>query len=173
MLAVTPSKTKNQNSGEADSEANSHEIDREIECVLNEPEISDDTALEILFSDYIDANEESTELQFSANQTLLNVMSSSLSTMHDLNVIWDITGVNCSAHTLQLVTNDGIGAMEANHRNVIDLSRRVAKFLRKESTIISLKNSDNAYKKKPRLDISTRWCSTYFMVCTYDFVSCF
>ncbi|XP_055306540.1 zinc finger BED domain-containing protein 4-like, partial [Sitodiplosis mosellana] len=159
-LTMTPSKSKQQ----SNSDANADEIDHEIECVLGEPDISDDTALELLFSEYIDPTEEPTEMELTANQTLLNVMSSNLSSIHDLNVMWDITGVNCSAHTLQLVTNDAIGAMEDKHRNVIELCRRVAKFLRKESTIITLKNTENAYEKKPRLDVSTRWCSTYFMM---------
>lgn len=159
QLPVTPSKSKKQNA----FDENDDDIDREIEDVLGEPDISDDVALELLFSEYDDQTLEPTEIELNTNQNILKAISSSLSSNHDLNVIWDITNINCSAHTLQLVTNDGIAAMERTHVNVIKLSRRVAKFLRKESTINSMKQSMNAYKK-PRIDVETRWCSTYLMV---------
>lgn len=48
-------------------------------------------------------------------------------------------------------------------RNIILLCRRVAKILRLESTKHLLEGS-GLELKKPKLDVETRWSSTYIMV---------
>lgn len=163
LMPPTPTKSNTQNDSCSDET-----IDREIEQILAEPEdMSSDEVLGVLFSNY-DISTETVESEDNSTQnakTLLSAISSNLASKHDLNVVWDITGINCSAHTLQLAVNDSIKAMPIAHRNIIILTRYVAKFLRRETTKISLKSNEllHAYKK-PRLDVDTRWCSTYLMV---------
>lgn len=163
LMPPTPTKSNIQN-----DLCNDDTIDRDIERILAEPEdMSSDEILDVLFSSYDIPTEtvESEDNSIQNAQTLLCAISSNLASKHDLNVVWDITGINCSAHTLQLAVNDSIKAMPIVHQNIITLTRYVAKFLRRETTKISLKDNEmlQAYKK-PRLDVETRWCSTYLMV---------
>lgn len=74
-----------------------------------------------------------------------------------------MSSIKCAAHTLQLAVNDAIKLLGKNDSNLILLCRVIAKFLRLQST-------RNEMKKKglksilPRLDVETRWSSTYLMV---------
>lgn len=72
-------------------------------------------------------------------------------------------GVNCAAHTLQLGINDSLKELPARHKNVIELCRRVAKFLRLKSSEHKIKEHGIEYRR-PRLDVITRWGSMYQMV---------
>lgn len=128
------------------------EADDEINQLLTEMD-SDEGALEEIFEESL----------FKRHENLLNEMSRQLVTEFGLDVLWDITGVNCSAHTLQLVIKDALLAIDKKHRNVISLCRNVAKFLRLKSTKHAYKTHGQNYTD-PRLDVVTRWGSTYMMV---------
>lgn len=141
---------------------NEETVDEEIEKMLNEKEVAD--ALDKVFSAYIPDDEQTTEQEaIPAHEDLLNDIVSSLKSSHALNILWNITGVNCSAHTLQLGIHDALKKLPKTHTNVISLCRRVAKHLRLETTSNEL-NGIKMKFKVPRLDVNTRWCSTYLMV---------
>ncbi|XP_031632090.1 uncharacterized protein LOC116346285 [Contarinia nasturtii] len=157
QLVQTPVTSNLQNDCFGNSEAI---IDIQIEAALAEAEdATDDELLKILFNE----TDEPSDATLNSKQTLLSAISSSLTSNHSMDVMWDITGVNCGAHTLQLMTNDGIKIMKLSHRNVIDLTHRVALFLRKSTTIYEMHQKEYAYKK-PRIDVETRWCSKYIMM---------
>lgn len=80
-----------------------------------------------------------------------------------LNVLFDIAGVNCSAHTLQLAVKDALAKIAIRHRNVISLCHKVCKSLRLKSMQNEFETYGGSYKK-PRLDVETRWRSTFMMV---------
>lgn len=137
-------------------ESNGHEkanedTDALIEELLrNEPEVSDDEAYEMLFA----------EVEIDQNySTLLNEMTTEISSSD----IWDITGVNCAEHTLQLGINDSIKKMNKSFQNVIELCRCVCKFLRLKSTCVTLDTIGMDYII-PRLANATRWGSMFLMV---------
>lgn len=79
------------------------------------------------------------------------------------DVQYDITGVNCAAHTLQLAINDALKAIPTRQKNVIELIRRVAKILRLSKSKQQIIEAGIDYKR-PRLDCVTRWGSMYEMV---------
>lgn len=128
-------------------------IDDEIDGALAEnDELTDEEALDILFE----------ETTFKHNETLLTALSTEIVT-NGADIHWNISGVNCTAHTLQLAIKDALKKLPRRQRNVIELCRRVAKFLRLTSTrhiIDELK----LHCKLIRLDCDTRWCATYMMV---------
>lgn len=68
-----------------------------------------------------------------------------------------VTSVRCAAHTLQLVVNDVI----KHHKDELHECREHIKKLR-TGTYKNLFATNN--KKKPILDVPTRWSSTYEMV---------
>lgn len=77
--------------------------------------------------------------------------------------IYFVNGVNCAAHTVQLAVKDALRQMDVTYSNIIQLSRAVVKFIRKEST----RNKAEKRGLKfilPVIDIDTRWSSTYMMV---------
>lgn len=93
-------------------------------------------------------------------QTMTNIQLND-----DFNIIWEILGINCSAHTLQLAIKDALKFLPKDHSQVIELCRCVAKYLRKSSTIDALKKDGITYRL-PRLDVETRWGSMFTMVST-------
>lgn len=95
------------------------------------------------------------------NELLADVMSNIKS--NEFNVIWEILGVNCSAHTLQLAIKDALTKLPEIHQQVIELCRSVAKLLRK-STIIQELKDDGINYSLPHLDVETRWGSMFSMV---------
>lgn len=135
-------------------------IDDEIELLLQETDDeNDDEVLESLFD----------EAFFQRNETLLTEMSNQI--INDfIEVIWDITGVNCSAHTLQLSIKDALKKILQKHQNVIKLCRKVAKVLRLKSTQHKYQTHFNSKYHIPRLDNDTRWGTMYTMVSTFVFV---
>lgn len=136
-------------------------IDREIEAALAlEEEISEEYAYGLLFGD-ADDNENSVNID--ENDTLLNAITSELVNAHGISVDWLILGVNCAAHTKQLSIGDAVKSTTRANRNVISLCRRISKHLRLSSTSYQLKHAQIQYKR-PRLDVTTRWCSLYLMV---------
>lgn len=114
-------------------------------------ETSDDQTLGLLFDDL-----------FSESHTnLLNDMTEQIIGDSGPNIIFDITGVNCAAHTLQLAIKDALKDLSEMHTNVIKLCRSVAKALRLKS--IKQKMARKQYRI-PRLEGDTRWGSLYLMV---------
>lgn len=82
-----------------------------------------------------------------------------------LNVLYDITGVNCAAHTLQLAIKDALKRLPIQHENIIGLCRNVAKQLRRKSSQAIYKSENHSENYKiPRIDVATRWGYTYLMV---------
>lgn len=137
-----------------DIELSDLETDNEIANVIAElEELTDDEALERLFDQVLLDNHEN----------LLNAMTNQITNDFGLEVLYDITGVNCTAHTLQLAVKDALKKLNHKHINVITLCRTIAKTLRMNSTECELKALGKIYRK-PRLDIETRWCSVYTMV---------
>lgn len=141
------------NEFDASSESNRN-TDEEIEQFLaSDDDITDEEALGIIFHEQ--RMEEHEELLGSASAEFIENDS-----------IWNTTGVNCSAHTLQLAVRDALTKIHKQHSNVIDLVRRVAKFLRTPSNRNEMKESDLRYKI-PSIDCKTRWGSTCIMVIIY------
>lgn len=106
--------------------------------------------------------EPNVEIQQS-NETLLDSIKSNLTSVYGLDVQWDVTGVNCAEHTFQLAINDSIKELAPEHRNLIELCRRMAKYLRLSTTVQELNAADITYSR-PHKDVPTRWCFMYIMV---------
>lgn len=157
QLIQTPVKSNSKNDC---TETNEVVTDEQIEEALAQPETADDDELlRRIFGETDDSNEQILK----DNHTLLTAITQTLNREHYLNVMWNITGVNCGAHTLQLMIKDGTKAMTQAHRNVIGLCRRIAILLRKNTTQDEMRKIGQDYKK-PRIDVETRWCSEYLMV---------
>lgn len=142
---------------------NSERVEKEIEKIILEKDVSD--ALDMVFAAYVDDdNEPATEYEaLPQHEHLLTDIVGSLKSNHGLSNLWKIAGVNCSAHTLQLAIHDALKKLPKGHINILSLCRCVAKHLRLQTTVNEL-NEINMKFKLPRLDVNTRWCSTYLMV---------
>lgn len=68
-----------------------------------------------------------------------------------------------AAHTLQLAVNDALKLLGKNDSNIISLCRVVAKFIRLQSTKNEM-HKVGLSSILPKLDVETRWSSTYLMV---------
>lgn len=71
--------------------------------------------------------------------------------------------IKCAAHTLQLAVKDALNDIDDEDAEVINLSKEVSKQLR----LHSIRNELKEAKIKivlPKLDVETRWNSTYLMV---------
>lgn len=80
----------------------------------------------------------------------------------------NILGIKCAQHTLQLDIQYSLKAIDETNKNVISLCRNVAKILRTKTAkyaMIAL----NFPTKMPRLDVETRWGSSFNMVNTCYF----
>lgn len=84
-------------------------------------------------------------------------------TNHGADIAWNITGMNCVAHTLQLAVHDALNKLAVSHKNVIELCREMSKFLRLKSTRTDVLQLNIEYRL-PRLEVKTRWSSMYHMV---------
>lgn len=128
------------------------------ELLNNESFITDDDAYERLFE----------EVEFDPDfSTLLSAMTAEISSFDP--AIWDITGVNCAVHTLQLSVKDALSNLMKAYKNVIELCRRICKFLRLKSTSVSL-DAIEINHVLPRLETPTRWGSMYLMVSRFIFM---
>lgn len=74
-----------------------------------------------------------------------------------------MTSIKCAAHTLQLAVNDALKKLNQSDQNIISLCRVVGKFLRLQSTRNAMKQA-RLVTILPKLDVETRWSSTYLMV---------
>lgn len=138
-----------------DDKSSDIQIDEEISNVLLEAdeETTDEQALAFLFDDVL----------LKDHENLLSAMNKQMVDSIGFDILWDITGVNCAAHTLQLAIKDALKRIARKHRNVIKLCRKVVKALRLKSIQQEIKTIGKQFRK-PRLDVETRWCSLYLMV---------
>lgn len=137
-------------------------IDKEIEAVLATTEITDDDIAIIgIFEecgiDLIDATESVPE-----HENLLRDTVAQIANDHDHN-LFDLTGIRCAAHTLQLVVKDGLKELRKESSNIINLCRRIIKAIKLRSTK-SIVEEANLKMTIPSLDVETRWGSSYNMV---------
>lgn len=129
------------------------ETDNDIAQLLAEVgEISDEEALDNVFENAFLAEHQ---------RVLENVAAELRNKGFDTK--YDITGVNCAAHTLQLAILDALKAIPQTQKNMIELVRRIAKLLRLPKSEQQVKEAGIRYKR-PRLDVVTRWGSMYQMV---------
>ncbi|XP_031639509.1 uncharacterized protein LOC116351526 [Contarinia nasturtii] len=138
--------------------ANSNEeldVDGKISELLAE-NITDDEALDMLFQ------ENETNMALNSYNNILNDVSQHLLT-HGVESNVNIAGIDCVAHKVQLITKDGLKMMWECDRNVIDLARCVSKELRLQSVRDEMFHLNLQYTL-PRLEVKTRWCSTFLMV---------
>lgn len=127
--------------------------DDEISKLLaEENDMTDADALLAIFNDSIPE----------MHQNLLSAMREQMA-IRGLNVLWNVEGVRCSAHTAQLAIKNSVQRLDQNHRNTIDLIRRVAKILRSERVRNEMRTINIQYRI-PRIDIETRWGYLHVMV---------
>lgn len=144
-----------------------HEVrctDEDIEQILIE--MAEQDELDIVFDEETDNGNDDEDLQeaLPEHEELLFEIVSSLEKNHGLSdVVWKITGIRCSAHCIQLAIKDTINGLSLPIKNIIDLCRNVVKHLRKSTTVHKL-NANQIEYSLPRLDVETRWSSTYLMV---------
>lgn len=138
-------------------------IDEEIEAVLATEELTDDdNAIVDIFEECgidltgITAQEER------EHAMLLRETIAEISTEHGHD-LFDLTGVNCAAHTLQLVVKTSLKELRKETSNIIDLSRRVLKALKLNATKHIVEEA-KLQMKVPSMDVETRWGSSYTMV---------
>lgn len=144
------------------SASDESQMDAEIDNVLLEmAKISDNEALGELFDN----------VELNKHESLLTAMSERMMDAFGLNVLCDITGVNCAAHTLQLAVKDALKRLACKYGNIISLCRNVAKLLRNKShqEIYKTETDDGSYKT-PRIDVDTRWGYIYVMVKTFSYI---
>lgn len=147
---------------ETQNSTNETAVDEEIQIFLTLiGDESDDDVIEMIVERNYD---EPTDETFEQHSTLLDAISTNLENEYGI-VAWDVKGINCAAHTLQLAIKDCLNATVKSVQNLIILCRKVAIFLRLETTKHQL-NALNIKMKKPRLDVKTRWGSLFLMVCT-------
>lgn len=136
------------------------DIDKDIATILSFPDITNDEALDLIFDeDELEAD------SLPNHETLLNAVVDELMTDDDLGEIFNMNGVNCAAHTVQLAIKDALAALPESIRNVISISRRIAKILNLKTTQYDLAAA-NIPCKIPHLEVETRWGSMYTMVST-------
>lgn len=129
------------------------QTDDEIsELLANENDMTDEEALLAIFNDAIPE----------MHQNWLATMCEQMK-MRAPNVLWTVDSIRCAAHKAQLAIKDAIQKLNGNHRNVIDLTRRVAKLLRSERVKNEMRAMELQYNV-PKLDIETRWGFLHLMV---------
>lgn len=130
------------------------DTDVAIETLLAQStEMTDEEALGLIYQEF-EVNADS--------QTLLNAMTVEM-TMFGADFLFDITGINCAVHTLQLAIKDALAKLNKTESNVIQLCRQVSKLLRLYSTSDEMHELGIHYRL-PRLETPTRWGSMYIMV---------
>lgn len=124
--------------------------DFEIADLLNNTDAADEDAIDFLL-------EES-----NAHDTLLNDLVKIYTEKQGTSLIY-VDGLSCAAHTLQLAVREGVSKLEESHSNVISLCRKAAHQLRTQNCIYEMEK-EKLKMKFPRLDVPTRWSSTYYLV---------
>lgn len=129
------------------------QTDDEIsELLADESDMTDDEALLAIFNDAVPE----------MHQNLLSTMCEQI-TLRAPNILWTVESIRCAAHKAQLAIKDAIQKLDQNHRNVIDLTRRVAKILRSERVRNEMRAIELLYNV-PGLDVETRWGYLHLMV---------
>lgn len=131
-------------------ELNECNIDEEIENELKQRQLEDENVLDIL----LDECEIYDELFDKLVSGIRNKTS---------NEKLPVISIKCAAHTLQLAVKDSLKLIAKKDRNLIELCREVAKFLRLGSTKNEMRRL-GLTSILPALDVSTRWSSTFMMV---------
>lgn len=151
-MPETPQKrTENDTRNEDDAA-----IEEQIEAaLLLEDELTEEEAFTFLFDETTDEEILNHELLLTSVATALNDRG--------IHVDWNVVGVACNAHTLQLCIKDTVAATTSRVQNMIKLCQKVAVHLRVKSIERQLE-SDGIPCKMPHLEVSTRWCSQYLMV---------
>lgn len=126
------------------------QTEAEIEQILNMNGITDDEALNIIF----DAS--------SVYEDLLATLVVDIRARTGNHHLF-MASIKCATHTLQLAIKDAIKLLGQTDSNAISLCRVVAKFLRLQSTKTELFRA-GIKSIVPKLDVETRWSSTYLMV---------
>lgn len=134
---------------------NDVEIENYLETV---PDITDEEALNDLFD--IESDDEDLPR---TQDNFLNAVIRGVQGQDECSFRWDVQGIHCTPHTLQLSIRDSIETLGKPIQNVINIGRRIAKTLRLKSTAHELKSVGIEFSV-PHLDVETRWCSTYIMV---------
>lgn len=138
--------------GDASIDGNEEQTEKDIEQLLNEMELNVNEILDIAFDENAFYGQLLDDLVLDVRNRTGN---------HQLIV----ASIKCAAHTLQLAVRDAINLLGRDDTNAISLCRKVAQFLRLQSS----KNEMNRVGLKcilPALDVATRWNSTYRMVIT-------
>lgn len=142
------------------SQQKDEQTNGEISAILNTEEPSDDDAIDMIFVECdIDLDEPGNSEQ---SATILRETMQQISSEYG-HISFNLSGIRCAVHTLQLVVKTALAALPQETKNIILLCRRVAKILRLESTKYYIEGT-GLVLKKPRLDVETRWGSTYVMV---------
>lgn len=129
------------------------QTDKEIsELLANEEDMTDEERLVAVFKEAVPE----------MYQNLLSNMCEQM-TIRAPNVLWTVESIKCAAHKAQLAIKDSIQKLSQNHRNVIALTRQVAKILRTERVRNEMRAIEIQYNV-PRMDIETRWGYLYLMV---------
>lgn len=132
------------------------QTDDEIsELLANEEDITDEENIMAVF------NEAIPEIY----QKLLSNMCEQMATRAP-NVLWTVESIKCAAHKAQLGIKDSVQKLSQNDRNIIALTRQVAKILRTESIRNEMRAMEMQYNI-PRMDIETRWGYLHLMVRYY------
>lgn len=129
--------------------------EKEIADVIKEDELSDKDALNMMF----DGNAMFEELL----EQLVGDMRERSGNHHLF-----MSSIKCAAHTLQLAVNDALKLLGKKDSNIISLCRVVAKFLRLQSTKNEMYDVGLS-SIMPKLDVATRWSSTFLMVSFFRF----
>lgn len=134
--------------------ATDESTDRAIaEILAQNNDVTDDEAISCIFD----------EVALQQHRTLLNDMTNAMSD-DGFEFMWDISGINCAAHTLQLAIKDSFKRISKAISNFIELCRKTCKFFRLQTTRFELEEARITYIQ-PRLENDTRWGSMYLMVC--------
>lgn len=153
---------------------NNATVNDEIEAILATEEIADDDDTAVIVDIFGECGIDINAMDQLESQSLLKKTAEIIQNEPETEV-FSLTGVNCSAHTLQLLVKDSLKDLPKETRNIIDLCRRVIKALKLNSTKAII---DEAKKHIPseigmqpdlklriHLDVETRWGSTFEMVC--------
>lgn len=133
--------------------------DDDIILVLSRPEITDDSeAIDLIFNG-IDLD------ILPEDETLLQATVAELITEHEIDDIFNMSGINCVVHTLQLAVKYALNMLPEEFQRIISLCRRIAKILNTKRAKYDL-NSAGITFKIPRLETETRWGSMFGMVST-------
>lgn len=127
--------------------------DHDIAQLLNESDdVTDEQHLMNLFEDVL----------LDSHKNTLNQVSKEIEN-YGYNIKWDISEVNCAVHTLQLGTCDSLKSLPMHQQNVIQLCRKLVKFVRLPKSMQEINAAKIKYIR-PRLETTTRWGSMYLMV---------